>query len=99
MIQLGLLITNKHRLLSVAAILDVFESANMFYEQEHGAPFFNINLFSPDINPPQFYGAYEISSVTVAEQQNLILVPAFGAGDLKVSISKNQICIPWLRDQ
>lgn len=99
MIQLGILITNKHRLLSVAAILDVFESANMFYEQEHGAPFFNINLFSPDINPPQFYGAYEISSVTLAEQQNLILVPAFGAGDLKVSISKNQICIPWLRDQ
>jgi len=99
MIQLGILITNKHRLLSVAAILDVFESANMFYEQEHGAPFFNINLFSPDINPPQFYGAYEISSVTEAGQQNLILVPAFGAGDLKVSIAKNQICIPWLWDQ
>ncbi|WP_051350157.1 GlxA family transcriptional regulator [Dyadobacter alkalitolerans] len=99
MIQLGLLITNKHRLLSVAAILDVFESANMFYEREHGAPFFNINLFSPEACPSQFYGAYEISSVTSAAQQNLILVPAFGAGDLKSSIAKNQICIPWLWEQ
>ena len=32
--QLGILLTKGHRLLSVAAILDVFETANRFYEQE-----------------------------------------------------------------
>ncbi|MCE7067961.1 GlxA family transcriptional regulator [Dyadobacter sp. CY326] len=99
MIQLGILITNKHRLLSVAAILDVFESANMFYEREHGAPFFNINLFSPESNPAELYGTYEIGSINTASQQQLILVPAFGAGDLKASIAKNYPCIPWLIEQ
>jgi transcriptional regulator GlxA family with amidase domain len=99
MINLGLLITHKHRLLSVAALLDVFESVNGFYERANEPAFFKINLLSPEMEPGQFYGSYEMQSIHSAEQQDLIFIPAFGAGDLKVSISKNQMFIPWLWDQ
>jgi transcriptional regulator GlxA family with amidase domain len=99
MINLGLLITHRHRLLSVAALLDVFESVNGFYEKANEPAFFNINLFSPDIQPGQFYGSYTPQSIHTAEKQDIILVPAFGAGDLKAAIAQNQMCIPWLAEQ
>jgi hypothetical protein len=44
MVQVGLLLTNKYRLLSVAAILDVFDTVNSHYENNGEAPFFKINL-------------------------------------------------------
>lgn len=99
MVQLGLLVTNGHRLLSVAAILDVFESANTFFKAAGEEPFFKITLLSPDKKPARFYGAYEMQSIEKAARQDLILVPAFGAGDLRQAISKNQHCIPWLWEQ
>ncbi len=99
MIQLGLLITHKHRLLSVAAILDVFESVNSFCESEGAPPFFNITLFSPNKEAGQFYGAYNMEPIDGSPKQDLVLIPAFGAGDLKSSLLTNQMCIPWLREQ
>ncbi|MET7254729.1 GlxA family transcriptional regulator [Dyadobacter jiangsuensis] len=99
MLQLGLLITNRHRLLSVAAILDVFESVNSFYERANQPHFFNITLFSPDAEPGKFYGAYPMQSIHEFTKQDLILVPAFGSGDVQLSIMSNQCCIPWLWEQ
>ncbi|KAA6440627.1 helix-turn-helix domain-containing protein [Dyadobacter flavalbus] len=99
MIRLGLLITKRYRLLSVAAILDVFESANIFHEQQNKSPFFEITLFSSDDQPGEFNDLYTIQPIRNAVQQNLILIPAFGPGDLQVSIAKNQVCIPWLKEQ
>lgn len=99
MVQLGLLITNRHRLLSVAAILDVFESVNIFCQGAGQEPFFNITLFSPEKEPAQFNGSYQMQPIAGAPRQDLVLVPAFGAGDLKSSIYANQMCIPWLVDQ
>ncbi|MGV3603462.1 MAG: GlxA family transcriptional regulator [Dyadobacter fermentans] len=99
MVKLGLLITNRHRLLSVAAILDVFESVNSFYERANQPPFFHITLFSPDPEPAEFYGAYSMEPISQFIKQDLVLVPAFGAGDVQLSIMSNQSCIPWLWEQ
>lgn len=99
MLQLGLLITNRHRLLSVAAILDVFESVNSFYERAGEPHFFNITLFSPDPEPGKFYGAYPMQPISEFQKQDLVLIPAFGAGDLQASVTSNQVCIPWLWQQ
>ncbi|NIJ51462.1 GlxA family transcriptional regulator [Dyadobacter arcticus] len=99
MVQLGLLITNKHRLLSVAALLDVFESVNSFYERINEPAFFNINLFSSDNQPGAYYGSYAMQSIQNSGQMDLILVPAFGAGDLGISVSGNKMFIPWLWEQ
>lgn len=99
MIQLGILISNRHRLLSVAAILDVFESVNSFYERADQPHFFKITLFSPEPEPGQFYGAYQMQPISEFIRQDLILIPAFGAGDLQHSVASNQMCIPWLWEQ
>ena len=99
MLQLGLLITNRHRLLSVAAILDVFESVNSFYERANQPHFFNIKLFSPDPDTGRFYGAYPMTSIHEFTKQDLILIPAFGAGDVQLSMMSNLCCIPWLWEQ
>ena len=42
--QIGILLTKDHRLLSVAALLDVFETANRFYTEEGQATPFIIDL-------------------------------------------------------
>ena len=99
MIQLGILITNRHRLLSVAAIIDVFESVNNFCERDQQPPFFNITLFSPEQKTDLYYGSYAMQPIHEAAQQNLILVPAFGSGDLQTAIASNTMCIPWLASQ
>jgi transcriptional regulator GlxA family with amidase domain len=99
MVQLGLLVTNRHRLLSVAAILDVFESVNGFYQRSGDPAFFNITLFSPEEPNGQYYGAYTMQPIQSAVQQDLILVPAFGSGDLQMSVGANTMCIPWLWEQ
>ena len=101
MIQLALLITNKHRLLSVAAILDVFESVNSFYQNHGEASFFNIQLFSPNAESSQVlhFGNYPLQSVETAGKQDLILIPAFAADMTQEAISENSNCISWLKNQ
>ncbi|HEY9534884.1 MAG TPA: helix-turn-helix domain-containing protein [Mucilaginibacter sp.] len=101
MIQLGILLTNKYRLLSVAAILDVFESVNKFYTADGKEPVFNISLFSdsrPDKKATEF-NVYQIQSLDTAPKQDLIFIPAFKAADILQTIQENQKFIPWLQQQ
>jgi transcriptional regulator GlxA family with amidase domain len=101
MVQLALLITNKHRLLSVAAILDVFESVNSFYLSQGKASFFSIQLFSPAAESPgvMTFGNYSLQSINTAEKQDLIMIPAFAANVTQEAVSENIACISWLKDQ
>jgi transcriptional regulator GlxA family with amidase domain len=102
MIQLGVLLTNGYRLLSVAAILDVFESVNRFYINDGKEPAFNISLFRADEahakNGLEFNG-YPIQSIYLAPKQNLIFIPAFGKADIVNAIRENHNYIPWLQQQ
>ncbi|TLV00695.1 GlxA family transcriptional regulator [Dyadobacter luticola] len=99
MVQLGLLITNSHRLLSVAAILDVFESVNHFLEKQNEPKFYHISLLTQDEKPDAYYGKYTLQPLQSAGNFDLILIPAFGAGDLAASVSGNKMFIPWLWEQ
>jgi len=100
MVQLALLITNRHRLLSVAAILDVFESVNRFYESRNEPTFFEIKLLSliPDSQVMTF-GKYKLNLPTVTEKQDLILIPAFESDVTKEAVGENLSLIPWLQWQ
>jgi transcriptional regulator GlxA family with amidase domain len=101
MIQLGVLLTNQYRLLSVAAILDVFESVNRFYVNDKKDPAFNISLFSlnkPDGKSIEFNG-YEIKSTQEPTKQDLVFIPAFGPADIVQAIHENYNYIPWLQQQ
>jgi transcriptional regulator GlxA family with amidase domain len=100
MTQLSLLLTHQHRLISIAAVLDVFESANTFYRNRQEPPFFKIQLVCLDAaeDSPAIYG-YQPVSIHAVDKTDLILIPAFGAADIKQSIAANQAFIPWIKQQ
>ncbi|MBE9466588.1 GlxA family transcriptional regulator [Dyadobacter subterraneus] len=100
MVQLALLITKRHRLLSVAAILDVFESVNRFYQAQGESSFFDIKLFTlASESADQTFGNYELQPIETAEQQNIILIPAFASDVTQVAVGENIQFIPWLQKQ
>jgi len=98
MVQLGVLLTQYHRLLSVAAILDVFETVNGFYEEEGRAPFFRIHVVS-DGTHPSTYGAYQLQELDGTNRYELILIPAFCCSDMGKAIRDNKEYIEWLCGQ
>lgn len=100
MVQLALLITKRHRLLSVAAILDVFESVNRFYQSQGESPFFDIKLFTMGSgSADQTFGNYPLYPVEDSGNQDLILIPAFASDVTEVAVGENSQLIPWLQQQ
>lgn len=99
MIQLGLLLSHKYRLLSVAAVLDVFETVNRFYTSTGKEPFFNISLFHPGDHTYPFSETYISQPIQHAPKQDLVLIPAFTSGDMRQSVLENSEVIPWLKRQ
>jgi transcriptional regulator GlxA family with amidase domain len=99
MIKLALVITNKHRLLSVAAILDVFESVNRFQESDGQTAAFKIELVGPNANEGGSFASYVIKPFHETGTQDLIFIPAFICDDMNTAITENHLCIPWLRSQ
>jgi transcriptional regulator GlxA family with amidase domain len=98
MVQLALLITNRHRMLSVAAILDVFESVNLFNKSDGQPDFFDIRLYAPTVDILS-YGKHPVRPISEAEEPDLIFIPAFSAEDISLAIGENTALIPWLHQQ
>lgn len=98
MMQLALLLTNKHRMLSVAAILDVFDSVNQFYKSDGLPDFFDIQLYSTE-DSQLAYGSYVVSPLSQAAKPDLIFIPAFSAADYRQAIGENSTFVPWLLKQ
>ena len=99
MVQLGLLLPNKYRLLSVAAILDVFETVNRIYKPTDEGPFFRITVFQADSQPQISIGTYTAQPIRGAAKQDILLVPAFNSENIKQSITENTAFVPWLKAQ
>ena len=103
MIKLGLLLTNQYRLLSVAAILDVFETVNTFYSKQGLQPPFQINIICGRnerllVTDRLFHG-YPLYTIHQDLQQDLIMIPSFVNGDIQKSVKQNYAGINWLKDQ
>lgn len=100
MLHLGVLVTYQYRLLSVAAILDVFETVNNFYKTEGKEPFFNINLlYAGDKPAADYFDRYHPLPMNEAGNQHLILVPAFATDSINDTVKKNAAFISWLQQQ
>ncbi|TDE12835.1 GlxA family transcriptional regulator [Dyadobacter psychrotolerans] len=99
MVKLALLITRKHRLLSVAAILDVFESVNRFYEIDGEQPFFEINLYDQEVEYISSYGSHKFKNFNDAVDPDLIFIPAFSSEDIFQAVIENAAFMPWLEKQ
>lgn len=101
MVQVALLLPNNYRLLSVAAILDVFDTVNHHYEEIGRAPLFQINLIRNTTISKEgtTFEKYNALSLSESGPQNLILIPAFGTSDLNTAIQENLEFLPWLQQQ
>lgn len=98
MIQVGVLIPKNFRLLSIAAILDVFDTVNGFYRNDNQETPFSISLITLD---DKIYNFSEHPCLTLqnAPVLDLILIPSFASNDIPASINANKGYIPWLNKQ
>lgn len=97
--KVGLLVPHDYKLLSIAAILEVFETANKLSE-ENKKPF-EIMVFqlAEQINQEHLFG-YNVKAIeTSSEVLDLILIPAFTTDNMSEMIAKNKNFIPWLKKQ
>ncbi|EOR95399.1 Transcriptional regulator, AraC family [Arcticibacter svalbardensis MN12-7] len=97
--QVGLLLIRNFKLLSVAAILDVFETANKFYTDTNQSTLFNINLIKIDDHGADHFSNYNTQNLISDELYDLLLIPSFSPGAVKDYIVANQDYLPWLNRQ
>lgn len=95
----GLIVPHDYKLLSIAAILEVFETANKL-SKEAEKPF-EIMIFqlAGQITTEQAFG-YDVHPIETSDiQLELILIPAFTTDNMGEMIAKNKAFIPWLKKQ
>lgn len=92
-----LLITKNHRPISMAALLDVFQTVNSFYLLGGKEEFFSISLASHENLPP--INGYPVVSLASISNCDLVLIPAFNSGDIGAFLSDNVAIVPWLQQQ
>jgi transcriptional regulator GlxA family with amidase domain len=97
--QLGILLTKDHRLLSVAAIVDVFETANRFYEEEGKTPPFTIDMIYLEGHEVNSYPGYMPKAVMKDADYDLLLIPSFKSDWNSDSLKANIPWVPWLQHQ
>ncbi|WEK37211.1 MAG: helix-turn-helix domain-containing protein [Candidatus Pseudobacter hemicellulosilyticus] len=99
MLQLGILLIKHHRLLSVAAMLDVFESANRFLEQQGKPAYFQLHLLYPTMSRPPAFTDHPVHTLADSPPLQLILIPSFGVADIGQAVKLNTEAVGWLQQQ
>lgn len=99
--KLNILLTKGHRLLSLVAIVDIFETVNRYRVEEGKEPVFELAFIGLDerpaltvLNQHPYYPVSEVDS-----RSELLFVPAFGSYDMQTHISENLGFIPFLHEQ
>jgi len=102
MTNLALIVPLDYKLLSIAAILDVFETVNRIYaENHHELPLEITIVQSPEQiekDCSSFHG-YSVKSIVSDFTADIVLIPSFTTSNIQATISKNQMYIPWIQDQ
>lgn len=95
--HVGIVIAKDYRLLSVAAIIDVFESVNRIYTEKGSEPFYTVSLFT-DIEPgaKEMFHKYPLQSIDEDVKPDLILIPSFSTAHMKQTLQQNIRWVPWL---
>ena len=100
--NLALILPFDYKLLSIAAILDVFETVNRIVAENYLELPVEISIVqSPeqiDKDCNSFHG-YPIKSITSDFVADIVLIPSFTTSSIKETISKNQMYIPWIQNQ
>jgi transcriptional regulator GlxA family with amidase domain len=99
--KIGVILTKNYKLLSVAAILEVFETVNQYNKVAKQDPSFQLYLLTNDITVTLKENAfgYPIQLFTAVPTLDLILIPAFTSEDMNATLQENQHCIPHIINQ
>jgi transcriptional regulator GlxA family with amidase domain len=97
--QIGIALLKGHRLLSAAALIDVFESANRFYEEVGEKPPFIIELLHLRGHETATYEGYTPKVIDKDTTYNLLLIPSFKSDAIGESLKENGAWLPWLKAQ
>ncbi len=99
--HLSVLLTTKYRLLSLAAIVDVFETANRFLQEDGKPTLFTIGFVgSADTQAlPDGLDHIPYTPLGGDRTHDLIFIPAFGPVDMPQALEENKCFIPWLHQQ
>ncbi|UKT62191.1 GlxA family transcriptional regulator [Pedobacter mucosus] len=99
MIKIGILLTKQYKLLSLAAILDVFETANKLHTNFGKNQPYSIDLLAFDKNEDNTFRQYSIKLIHSELDYDLVIIPAFTTENLQEAISFNRQFIPWIQNQ
>ena len=94
--RIAILLSKNYKLLSVAAILDVFETVNKNYRTDKLPEPFEIKILAGENSAEQQNEAfgYQLQELSKAEKMDLILIPAFTTDDMQQTLTENIHCIP-----
>jgi transcriptional regulator GlxA family with amidase domain len=93
--KVGIILSKGHRLLSVAALLDVFETANLISNEQK----FEIILLNLKGHETDGYKGYEQKYFNEREHYDLLLLPAFRQDSIPKALTDNKDWIPLLQQQ
>ncbi|RFS21950.1 helix-turn-helix domain-containing protein [Chitinophaga silvatica] len=101
MLQIGILLIQHYKLLSLAAITDVLETVNKIYLQREAAAPFKITLVYTQESKSITYAFpnYHSEPLEQGSRFNLVLVPSFTTDNLPQSVADNVAFLPWLQSQ
>lgn len=99
--KIGILLSKNYKLLSVAAILDVFETVNKFYQESEQDLPFQIHMLASKQTTLTLKEAfnYQLLAVDEVELMDLILIPAFTTDNMPQTLMDNTVCIPHIIKQ
>lgn len=97
--KIGVLLSKNYKLLSVAAILEVFETVNQLYKANGDDLFFEIRIFVGDKTAQIEAFGYPLTFIKDAEIMDIILIPAFTSTNMQETLKANASCIPHIINQ
>lgn len=99
--KVGVFLSNNYKLLSVAAILEVFETVNMFQRQAKQAEPFQLFILATEeiYNKQKEAFGYQTHLISEVEQLDLILLPAFTTENMPATLHANYPCLPHIIKQ
>lgn len=99
--ELAIILTSKYRLLSLAAIVDVFETANRLLQETGKPDLYRITFIGATGTAALPDGVSHIPYEPLSNGRwyDLIFVPAFGPVDLAQTVVQNSCFFPWLHEQ
>lgn len=100
--NIALVLPYDYKLLSVAAILDVFETVNLSCVQQKKEAAFRITVVQTpeqlNVFGKSFHG-YPVRSLKAKLYADIVLIPSFTTTDIMRTLGENEAYLPWLRKQ